>query len=151
VESIKEYKDSRAWIEINTNHLQKNIEAFQQILPNQCKIMAAVKADAYGHGAVMIAKFLQYCDITNFCVASVQEGIELRHAGITGNILILSYTSPEQLEDIVFYDLIQTIVDIDYAYVLKEYKKDIRVHLGIDTGMHRLGERVEHIEEIIKL
>lgn len=151
MESIKRYKDNRAWIEININHLRKNIEAFERILPKHCKIMAAVKADAYGHGAVMIAKFLQYCNITNFCVASVQEGIELRQSGITGNILILSYTPPELLEEIIFYDLIQTIIDLDYAYMLKEYKKDIRVHLGIDTGMHRIGVRAEHIEEIIKL
>lgn len=151
MESIKRYKENRAWIEINKYNLQKNIEAFQQVLPNHCKIMAAVKADAYGHGAIMIAQSLQQCNITNFCVASVQEGIELRQAGIKGDILILSYTPPEQLEEISCYDFIQTVVDIDYAYVLKEYKKEIRVHLGIDTGMHRLGERAEHIDEIIKL
>lgn len=141
----------RAWIELNMDHLKQNVHAFQSMLQKKCRIMAVVKADAYGHGAVEVAKYLETIGVTDFCVASVAEGIELRNAGVIGEILILGYTHPARLEEVVAYDLMQTVIDADYANNLKEFGKEIRVHVGIDTGMHRLGERFENIEEIIKI
>lgn len=151
MESMKTNTNNRAWIEINTKHLQNNIMQFRRILPKHCKIMAAVKADAYGHGATLVATYLQDAAVTDFCVASLLEGIELRQANITGNILVLSYTPLNQIDDLIAYDLIQTVVDMDYAKELYQTGKKIRVHLGIDTGMHRLGERVEQMEDILSI
>lgn len=112
------------------------------------QLMPAVKADAYGHGAVLIAKALQDMGIGAFCVACAEEGAELRRNGIMGDILILGYTHPEAFFLLKKYRLIQTVVDYRYGKLLNGYGKKIRVHVGIDTGMHRLGERSEKIKEI---
>jgi alanine racemase len=110
--------------------------------------MPAIKADAYGHGAVLMAKELQDMGIEVFCVACVEEGMELRKNGITGDILILGYTHPKAFPLLRTYRLIQTVVDYRYGKVLNGYGKKIRVHVKIDTGMHRLGERAERAKEI---
>ena len=112
------------------------------------QLMPAVKADAYGHSAVLVARELQDMGIGAFCVACAEEGAELRRNGITGDILILGYTHPEAFYLLKKYRLIQTVVDYRYGKLLNGYGKKIRVHVGIDTGMHRLGERSEKIKEI---
>ena len=145
------YQKGRAWIELNLNHLAYNVKQFQKLLPASCALMPAVKANAYGHGATMIARALENMGITDFCVASVGEGIELRNAGITGQILILGYTSPWQFSELSRYRLTQTIVDFSYAKQLSEFGDLFEVHVGIDTGMHRLGERYENMETLCKI
>lgn len=142
---------SRAWIELDRNNLAHNVSFFRQILPKNCRLMPAVKAEAYGHGAVLIARELQKLGITDFCVASAEEGIQLRKAGIKGQILILGYTHPQALEDVAVWQLTQTVVDSAYAKKLRGYGGVIQVHIGIDTGMHRLGESSDHITEILKI
>lgn len=141
---------SRAWIELNIDNLENNVRQFQKLLPENCKLMPAVKADAYGHGACLIGKALWDMGIRDFCVASVDEAIELRECGITGRILILGYTSPCRFQDLEKYRLIQTVVDYAYAQELNCYGSMMTVHAGVDTGMHRLGERSDSIEKIAK-
>lgn len=145
------YQKARAWIELDIKNLAHNLEQLKKLLPAECEIMPAVKANAYGHGAILIGRALQSMGISNFCVASVNEAIELRNAGITGQILILGYTSPHQFSELSHYDLVQTVVDFSYAKELQEYGKPICVHVGIDTGMHRLGERSDDIEKVCKI
>ncbi len=141
----------RAWIELNTDNLRQNVEALKQLLPQGCEIMPAVKANAYGHGAVLISKELNRLGIRSFCVATVSEGIELRKSGIKGEILILGYTHPEQFSMLCKYRLTQAVIDYSYAQRLASYGKKIKVHIKIDTGMHRLGERFERIDEICSI
>ena len=141
----------RAWIELNTDNLIYNVKQFQKLLPKKCMIMPAIKANAYGHGVEIIGMELQSMGIHNFCVASVDEAIELRKAGIIGQILILGYTPPYRFTDLSYYSLTQTVVDFSYAKQLNDYGKPIDVHVGIDTGMHRLGERYDNIETIINI
>ncbi len=138
----------RAWIEIDRQSLYQNVQSLTAMLPPGCRLMPAVKADAYGHGAVIIAKALNDFGISHFCVATVAEGIELRQGGIKGDILVLGYTHPEQLHLLIRYRLIQTVVDYPYAQILNGFGRRIRVHIKIDTGMHRLGERYDRIDEI---
>ncbi len=145
------YKKSRAWIELDMGNLKHNIEEFRRVLPFDCMLMPAVKANAYGHGAVLVAQALQKEGIDAFCVASVSEGIELRQAGIAGEILVLGYTHPAEFGDLLAYDLIQTVVDGNYAKLMRDDGRRFKVHVGIDTGMHRLGERWENIEEIVNI
>lgn len=145
------YQKGRAWIELNMEHLSHNVAQFQRLLPAGCAIMPAIKANAYGHGATLIGRALWHMGIRDFCVASISEAIELRKAGILGQILILGYTSPFQFADLANYGLTQTIVDFDYAKQLSSCGKPICVHVGIDTGMRRLGERSENIENIFKI
>lgn len=142
---------SRAWIELNMEHLKQNTKTFQSLLPDGCKMMPAVKAEAYGHGAVLIARKLQGLGITDFCVASVEEGVKLRRAGISGEILVLSYTPVKAVEKLSDYNLTQTVVDKEYAMLLGGTGKQLKVHIGIDTGMHRLGIWWEQTEDILEI
>ena len=139
---------SRSWIEIDIRNLRHNVDVLQGLLPGNCVLMPAVKANAYGHGAVEISRELNACGINTFCVAAASEGVELRKNGIKGEILILGYTHPEDFHMLEKYRLTQTVVDYGHAILLNRYGKRIMVHVAIDTGMRRLGERSENIDKI---
>lgn len=142
----------RAWIELSRENLRHNVSELKKCLPENGRLMAVVKANAYGHGAVPVSKELNTVGIKHFCVASASEGAELRKHGIKGEILILGYTYASDFWMLKRYRLTQTVVDAAYAVVLNQYGrtigKKLPVHIKIDTGMHRLGERSEKIEEI---
>lgn len=138
----------RAWIELDRNSLRQNVIALKKLIPQGCSLMPVLKANAYGHGAVPVAKELNKSGIKSFCVSAVSEGIELRRSGIKGEILILGYTHPEQFSLLRKYDLTQSVIDHSYAQLLNAYGKRLKVHLKIDTGMHRLGERPERMDKI---
>ena len=144
--SKSESAGHRAWLEIDRKALEHNV--FQRLLPDTCQLMPAVKAQAYGLGAALIAKELNRLGIQAFCVASAEEGMELRKNGIAGEILILGYTAPEQFALLHTYQLTQTVVDFSYAKQLNQSEKPLHVHIAVDTGMHRIGERSEHFEEL---
>ncbi len=141
-------KADRAWAEIDLESLENNISQFRRILPENCGIMAVVKANAYGHGDVQISGELNNMGVNAFAVATVEEGIRLRKNGIRGEILILGYTFPDEVSTLKQYDLSQTVVDLTYARMLNSQNKKIKVHVKIDTGMHRLGERFDNIENL---
>lgn len=132
----------RSWIEINTKNLEYNINQIKQIIPKTTQIMAVVKANAYGHDSIIISKKLQEIGINDFAVATLQEAIKLRENNITGNILILGYTEPEELQKVIDNNIMQTIVDNDYAKsVLKaNLHGKLKCHVKINTGMNRIGE-----------
>ncbi len=132
-------KTCRAWKEINLENLRHNVSELRKLLPRGCMLMPAVKADAYGHGAVPVARKLQRLGVRDFCVASLGEGIRLRRAGIRGQILILGYTPAECLGDVFRYHLTQTVVDEAYARELASFPGRLWVQAAADTGMHRLG------------
>lgn len=144
----------RAWVELSRENLKMNVETLKKMLVPGQRLMAVVKADAYGHGAALIAWELQDMGVDAYCVACVSEGVALRKNGITGDILILGYTHPKEFALLHRYRLTQTVVDYAYGKVLNSYSKKLNVHLKIDTGMHRLGERSEksmEIEEIFRM
>ena len=132
----------RSWIEINTKNLEYNINQIKQIIPKTTQIMAVVKANAYGHDSIIISKKLQEIGINDFAVATLSEAIKLRENNITGNILILGYTEPEELQKVIDNNIMQTIVDNDYAKsVLKaNLHGKLKCHVKINTGMNRIGE-----------
>ena len=145
------FRKGRAWIEIDRENLRHNISELQKLLPQNCRLMPAVKANAYGHGAVLVSRECNAAGIDSFCVASVEEGVELRKNGIRGEILVLGYTHPEQFYLLRRYRLTQTVIDYPYAIALNEFGKKIKVHIGIDTGMHRLGERWEQADRLSEI
>ncbi len=145
------YQKGRAWIELDMKNLASNLEQLKSLLPPGCSIMPAVKANAYGHGEALIGKALQDMGIQDFCVASVKEAVQLREAGITGQILVLGYTSPQEFSELSHYELTQTVVDFSYAKQLQDYGRPLAVHVGVDTGMHRLGEPSGNIENICRM
>ena len=145
------FQQNRTWIELDRNALKNNVNFFREMLPEDCMLMPVIKANAYGHGAVLLARELCQMGVNHFCVACIQEGIELRKAGISGEILVLGYTHPAQFDALRKYHLSQTVIDYAYAQQLKQYGKKLHVHVGIDTGMHRLGERCENIGQICEI
>ena len=149
----KDLKQNRAWIEINLDNLENNIKQIKNIISSQTKIMAVVKANAYGHGMIEISKKLNQIGITDFAVATLDEGITLREAGIKGNILILGYTNFNNIDYLLKYNLIQTIVDYEYAKRINQMdlKEKLKVHIKINTGMNRIGESYKNIDRLIDI
>ncbi len=130
---------SRAWREVNLDALSHNARTLQAALAPGCRLMAVVKADAYGHGAVPVARRLESEGVSAFAVACLEEGIALRRAGIRGEILILGYTLPEEAARLCRWKLIQTVADEAHGTALAAQGLPLLVHLALDTGMHRLG------------
>lgn len=150
----KTCRKGRAWAEISRSRLRHNLTQLESALPENCRAMAVVKADAYGHGAVAVAAELQATGVKAFAVASLEEGIQLRKNGIRGTILIMGCTHPQNAVHLIRYRLVQTVVDHDYAIALNRelasgFKhRKAEVHIKIDTGMHRLGEGCDHLKQI---
>lgn len=141
----------RVWASVDLAALTENVTALKRLLPDGCAFLAVVKANAYGHGDRIISRHLQDIGVRNFAVATLEEGIRLREAGITGMILILGYTAPALAGEIAGYELTQTVVDFRHAKELNERGIPLKVHLKIDTGMHRLGITPEHFSEILEI
>lgn len=137
----------RSWVEIDLKQIKKNYIKYREKI--NLEIMAVVKADAYGHGAVRISKILQDIGVSKFAVSNIQEAIELRESGIKGLILILGYTPIEQLENVVRYDITQTLLSEEYARDVIQSGIRVRCHYAIDTGMNRIGINAENIRECI--
>lgn len=130
---------SRAWIELDARALRHNLALLRERLPAGCTLMAVVKANAYGHGAVEIARLCAAEGVDAFAVATVQEGEQLRRAGIRGTILVLGYSGPELVPLLARCRLTQTVVSAEHAQLLDGCGRRLQVHLKLDTGMHRLG------------
>ena len=130
----------RAWVELDREALAHNVAVLRRLLPPHCTLMPAVKANAYGHGAVPVARELNRLGLQAFCVATAQEGAELRAGGVQGEILVLGYTHPQQARLLHQNHLTQTVVDHSYGMALEAQNVPLEVHLKLDTGMHRLGE-----------
>lgn len=135
--------ERRVWAEIDLNHLEHNYRTLRAMLPEGCKLLASVKADAYGHGAVPVARRLEKMGVDYLSVACLDEGMELREAGIQLPILILGFTDPTWTKELLQYNLTQTVFDADMAAALSRAAgkegKPLRVHMKADTGMTRLG------------
>ena len=130
---------ARAWREVDLEALAHNAGVLQRALAPGQKLMAVVKADAYGHGAVRVCRRLWRSGVRAFAVACLAEGIALRRSGVRGTILILGYTRPEDAPLLARWRLTQTVADADHGRALDAQGVRLRVHLALDTGMHRLG------------
>lgn len=139
---------SRAWIEISKKNLLHNLKQAGRFLHKDTKVMAIVKAQAYGHGMVEVSRIYEENGIDFFAVACISEAITLREHGIKSDILILGYTDLSCASLLKEYDLIQAGVNCEYVRELDALELGVRVHLKVDTGMHRIGEDVRHFDEI---
>lgn len=132
----------RVWADIDLDAIRKNIETMRSYIPAGKKLLAVIKANAYGHGAVEVADALD--DLAEYYgVACIEEAIELRKAGVIKPILILGATDGSLFEEIVQYDITQTIFTMEQARGLsdaaKKLGKTAKLHIKIDTGMNRIG------------
>jgi alanine racemase len=141
-----DWEQQRAWVEIDRSALKHNVRQIRRLLAPNTTIMAVVKADAYGHGAIDIARTVVAEGVEWLAVATVTEGIELRQAGIIAPILILgAVNSHVQVQAISEWELQPTICNIEQANVISKTIAKLQpsspliVHLKLDTGMSRLG------------
>ena len=141
----------RAWAEISLSNLKHNLETLKSVLPPECGFMAVVKANAYGHGDIAVSRYCNKIGIGRFAVATIEEGIRLRLRGIKGEILILGYTDPQRIRELVQYHLTQTVVGLEHARQLNSCHLPLCVQIAVDTGMHRLGVDCKHGKEIEKI
>ena len=136
-------KYRRAWAEIDTSCLADNVRAIRKAIPPGTQLLAAVKADAYGHGALEVSRVLLENGADMLGVALCEEGVSLRQSGITAPILIMSYTPEPLLATALIYGLTQTIFSAESHQAVKQAAARIKVkadvHIKIDTGMGRLG------------
>lgn len=129
----------RAAKEFSAPALLHNLQEIKRLIPATTKVMAVVKADAYGCDAKTVASTLERAGVDFFAVATLEEAIELRRAGIKSPLLILGYTSAQRAKELKHYSLIQTIVSEAHGHALAQTSIPIECHLAVDTGMHRLG------------
>lgn len=138
----------RCYAEISLEAIGHNIREVKKRLPEGVKLLGVVKANAYGHGAVPVASYLEN-QVDYFATATIEEAVELRENGISAPILILGYVYPSQYGDLVEYDITQTIDSYAQALALEKeaarQNRKAKAHLAVDTGMTRIGFQVtEH-------
>ena len=164
---------TRAWLEINPLALIHNIQQLRSLLSPTTELMAVVKANAYGHGAILVAQTALKYGVTSLAVATIAEGQELREAGIKAPILLLgAVNTPEEIRAIAQYHLEPNLSTLQQAKLfsatltnsgkskeewalptlLKSNSgKSLPVHINIDTGMSRLGMPWQEVGELIQL
>ncbi|HCW54492.1 MAG TPA: alanine racemase [Clostridium sp.] len=149
----------RTYIKVDLNAIENNINEVRKRIDKSVKVLAVIKADAYGHGAVQVGKFLNN-KVDYFGVATLEEAVELRTNSIDKPILILGYVSPQQYEEVIKYDVTTTVYNLEMAEKLNEiaekFKKRAKVHIALETGMNRIGFKVcgrsiEDVKSISKM
>lgn len=145
------YRDT--WVEISLDAIQANVKAFKNHIRKNSKMLAVVKADGYGHGAVEVAKTAIKAGADYLGVALLDEAIELRNAGIHESILVFGYTNPASVEEALKNNITLTVFDIDtlqaIALAAEALQKKAKIHFKIDTGMARIGVTTK--EEALEL
>lgn len=153
------YKN-RSWAEVDLDAIAHNLREIKSKLARNTQVMSVVKADAYGHGVFETVQTLLENGADRLAVSMLDEAIQLRQSGVTVPILILSYTDPCRAEELIQYDITQTVFSMELAEQLSEAAvrlgKTIKVHIKIDTGMTRVGfapgyEAVKNVVAISKL
>lgn len=133
----------RTWAEIDVNAIGHNFRAIRATLRPGVKMCCVVKADAYGHGAPVVAREYQRLGADWFAVSNLEEAIQLRRCAITRPILILGYTPPQKAEELSELNISQSVLSLDYARQLSGYAQEagveVKIHVKVDTGMSRIG------------
>ena len=148
-------KNRWAWVEVDLNAIRKNTRAFKALLEPRTQMMCAVKADAYGHGAVECAKAMASSGASQFAVATVDEGVELRRGGVAQPILMLNECPLEGIDDLLAFDVMPSVYPSGFALAYGERAVSLgkvgRYHLAIDTGMSRIGVLPEDVVEFRRM
>ena len=133
----------RTWAEIDLDALARDFQAVREAANPQAKVCCVVKADAYGHGAVRIAREFEELGADWFAVSNLEEALQLRLGGIQKPILVLGYTPPEEAAALSNHHISQCVYSLDYAQELSRTAEEagvtVNIHVKIDTGMSRLG------------
>ncbi len=155
--------EQRTWAEVSLDAIAHNIQQIRKITNPSAKIMAAVKADAYGHGFMEVAKTLLDNGADCLAVATLREGEQLRSRGVSVPILVLGAIMEEEIEDFINFNITPTVFSYETAHAISYIaeKKEVvtKIHIKLDTGMTRIGfltgeentAVVDEIEKISKL
>lgn len=143
-------KGLRTWIEVDEKAVKHNVTTFRSLLDKKVKLMAVVKSNAYGHGLWDFAKILVKNNIDWLAVDSVVEGLALRREGVHKPILVLGYTLPEMYELAAKNNISITISSFDNFRYLKNLRFGIKIHIKVDTGMHRHGFSISDSSKLVK-
>jgi len=149
--------DVRTWLEIDKKRLNHNYNEFRGIIGKNCRLMAVVKSNAYGHGLIDYSKALDKFGVDWFGVDSFVEVIKLRKAGIQKPILVLGYTLPNNFLEAAKLNISLTVSSLEQVQKLKKIPHQVRddtnikTHLKIDTGMHRQGFQLDELPEVLKV
>ncbi len=137
----------RAWAEVNLDHIAHNMREIRRVTSGNAKIMAIVKADAYGHGFLEVSKTLLENGADYLAVALLDEARQLRNCGIDVPIVILGHTPEPRVEELIRFDITQTVFSYTLAEVISRaavaQNKRAKIHIKVDTGMTRLGFSVD--------
>ena len=143
-----------SWAEIDLGAICYNFNQIKRRVGKRVKILAAVKANAYGHGMVEVSRALERCRVDYLGVAFPSEGVILRKARLKTPILIFSHSLPSQARDIVKYNLTASVSTLALARAISKEaarsRKTAKVHIKVDTGMGRLGIREENLMPLAK-
>ena len=148
---------NRVYLKIDLDAICDNIKEVMKKVGEDTKVMAVIKADAYGHGAIEVSKALSEIGTYGFAVATVGEALALRRAGITKPILILDFVFPNQFETIIRNDIMLTVFRYSIAKQLNDAAERMgttaRIHLKVDTGMGRIGfvPSSESVDEVYRI
>ena len=133
----------RTWAEIDLDCLEYNYRKLKKLIGGECKFLGVVKADAYGHGAVQVAKCLKELGADYLAVSSLDEVMELRGKGITMPIMVLGHTPADQVKNLIKYHVSQAVSGeseaLEYEAEAAKLGERLKVHIKLDTGMSRLG------------
>lgn len=133
----------RTWAEIDLNAVAHNVEVIRRRIGEATKLCCVIKADAYGHGAVRMAKEYQALGADWLALSNIEEALQLRRAGISLPLLVLGYTPPEAAALLAQHNVSQCVYSLDYARALSENAVksgvSVKMHVKVDTGMSRLG------------
>ena len=150
---MTDIRTARTWAEVDLDALAHNYHVLRGLAP-EAKFLGLVKADAYGHGAVPVAKKLETLGADMLAVACLAEAIELRQAGIAIPVLCLGQTPPELAPELLAYGVTQTVGDLETGKALSaaavKAGKTLKIHVKLDTGMGRLGFTGPTLEEEIR-
>lgn len=145
--------DRPTWLEIDLSAIGRNTRLIRRLVGPDVWVLVSLKADAYGHGALRVARTVLHNGASWLGVATVSEAEPLRAAGIDAPVLIFGYTAPWQAREAVRLDVRATVYGMEIARALAYAARDLgrvaRVHVKVDTGMARLGLRAEDIDGIV--
>ena len=144
----------RVYAKVDLDAIVSNMKAMKALLPEQTGMLGVVKADAYGHGAVPVARAIEPY-VSGFAAATAEEAVQLRKAGLKGLILVLGVTFPEDFEDLIRWDIRPAVFEWEQAEALSRLAllchKVLHIHLAVDTGMSRIGMKPgEEALELVK-
>lgn len=153
IDEIPEQKRRWSWIEISLGAIQNNIYQIRRTLKPSTMFMAIVKSNAYGHGAVQVAKTAVNAGAEYLGVATVDEGVELRKAGLKAPILMLSEPPIEAIPLLLAYSIMPAVASeefaLKYAEVADQAHLKAPFHLKVNTGMNRVGVRYDHVVDFM--